>query len=331
MKKSAMEREAPDASFAGLARRMARQTERLPLDCLQINLGKLCNQACQHCHVEAGPGKIRENMDRATVDRILYLLDQSRQKPRMADLTGGAPELNPHFRYLVDELRGRGLDVWDRCNLTVLQEPGQEDLVEFLVSRSVTVVASLPCYTEDNVDSQRGDGVFRRSLEGLRLLNKAGYGREGSGLQLNLVYNPGGAFLPPAQAELEQTYKEKLAKDFGLTFNQLFTITNMPINRFAADLRRSGNYEEYMNLLRQNFNQAAMGQIMCRSLISLSWDGRIYDCDFNQMLGIPTGQGGRNLDEIDSFDAWSSGTPAFADHCFGCTAGAGSSCGGSLT
>ncbi len=305
---------------------------RIALETVQINVGKRCNQACHHCHVDAGP-KRTEVMTAATVDRIFALIERT-PSVRTVDITGGAPELNPEFRRLVREARGRGLHVMDRCNLTVLFEPGQEDTAQFLADHEVEIVASLPCYTADNVDRQRGKGVFDRSMEALRLLNRFGYGNPGSGLRLDLVYNPGGPALPPAQDSLEARYKAELAQHFGIVFDRLFTITNMPISRFAHALERDGRYAEYMALLVNHFNPATVAGLMCRALVSVGWDGRLYDCDFNQMLDLPVppAAAGANptVFTVDSFADWTSVPVAVGAHCFGCTAGAGSSCGGAL-
>ncbi len=301
---------------------------RLPLSTLQINVGKLCDLACLHCHVEAGPNRA-EIMSRETAERIIHLLKKS-TGIQTVDLTGGAPELNPNFRYLVSEARALGKEVINRCNLTVFYQKGQEEIPSFLRNHKVRIVASLPCYSKENVDRQRGKGVFERSIEALKILNGLGYGREGTELELDLVYNPVDAHLPPPQAELEGSYKEELRGLFGIEFNRLFTITNMPIKRFLHQLEREGKFQEYMELLVTSFNpQAALG-VMCRNLISIGWDGQIYDCDFNQMLEIPIGGKERTIWVIDSFDEFSSGPITFADHCYGCTAGAGSSCTGTL-
>ena len=296
------------------------------LDILQINVGKLCNQACHHCHVGAGPKRI-EIMTHETMDLILDFLAQS--DIQAVDVTGGAPELNPHFRYLVEQIKGMGRHVMNRCNLTVLFESGQEDLLNFFKQHQIELVCSLPCYLQENVDEQRGRGVFVKSIEALRLLNGIGYGREGSGLELHLVYNPLGASLPPAQEELEGDYKEELGQRYGIAFNQLYTITNMPISRFASYLKRQGEYEIYMHALFENFNPQTVQGLMCRSLISVDWEGNIYDCDFNQMLEIPT-EGGLNKLWTFTPQQLIARQIQVADHCYGCTAGAGSSCGGEL-
>ena len=299
-----------------------------PLETLQVNLGYRCNQQCLHCHVNAGPNR-REVMARETIDQVVAVLE--RRAVKRLDLTGGAPEMNPHFRELVERARALGVHVIDRCNLTILEEAGQEDLADFLAAHRVEVVASLPCYLEENVDGQRGKGVYGRSMAGLKRLNDAGYGAEGSGLELNLVYNPTGPFLPPPQAVLEADYKRRLAEK-GLRFNHLFTITNMPIQRFGSTLISKGEFDDYMALLKESHRDDNLSAVMCRSLISVDWRGELYDCDFNQMLGLPLSDGRRprlTLDHLLESDP--EGWPiAVADHCYGCTAGAGSSCGGAL-
>ncbi len=309
--------------------------EREPTSTLQVNVGKLCNQTCRHCHVDAGPHKKRENMGLETVHRILELIEKSPSIKKI-DITGGAPELNAHFRLLVRESRKRGLEVIDRCNLTVLFVEGQEDTAEFLAEQGVHVIASLPCYTSGNVDLQRGDGVFAQSIRALQKLNSLGYaqsathgyGKNGK-LELDLVYNPIGPTLPPASDQLEKDYKLKLKADFDIDFNQLYTITNMPIKRFLVDLKRQNSLQSYMSLLCENFNVAAVSKLMCRTHLSISWDGKIYDCDFNQMLDMPV-ENQSTIFTIQSFDDVKKTSIQFAEHCFGCTAGAGSSCTGSL-
>jgi radical SAM/Cys-rich protein len=301
---------------------------RQPLRTLQVNLGKLCNQACRHCHVEAGPRR-KEVMSEETIERVLELLATS-PGIRTVDITGGAPEMNPNFRFLVREIRKLGREVIDRCNLTVLFEPGQESTAGFLRDHQAQIVASLPCYSRKNVEQQRGNGVFDKSIRALRLLNELGYGREDSGLKLDLVYNPGGAFLPGPQAELEADYKQELRGRFGIEFNRLFTITNMPIKRFLHDLNRSGRFQEYMQLLLESFNPRAAAGVMCRDLLSIGWDGQIHDCDFNQMLEIPVAHRKRTIWEVGALEDLRDEPIALADHCYGCTAGAGSSCGGAL-
>ena len=300
----------------------------LRLDTLQVNVGKLCNQTCTHCHVDAGPSRT-EIMTRETVEAVL---DVVRRYPelRTVDITGGAPELNPHFEYLVEQCRVLGRHVMDRCNLTVFFVRDKQHLPKFLAAHQVEVIASLPCYIEENVDQQRGKGVYGRSIEALRLLNALGYGMEGTGLVLNLVYNPLGPKLPPPQAGLEADYRDELAKRFGLRFNRLYTITNMPINRFLDDLHRSGEYEAYMEKLVTSFNPASVDGLMCRNLISVNWDGRLSDCDFNQMLDLPVED--TVPQTIHKFDLalLSRRRVVTGMHCYGCTAGAGSSCGGEI-
>src|SRR5260221_4425750 len=300
---------------------------RRELTILQINVGKLCNQACHHCHVEAGP-KRTEIMPVEVADRVLTLLAGT-PSVHTVDITGGAPELNENFRTLVTESRRMGKQVIDRCNLTVLFEPGQESLSEFLAANQVEITASLPCYTEANVDQQRGKGAFEKSIRALHLLNAIGYRKPGAALVLNLVYNPLGAWLPPPQEKLEADYNRQLREHFGIEFNRLFTITNMPIKRFADFLFREGKHEQYMDLLANHFNPATVDHLMCRELVSVGWDGKLYDCDFNQMLDLET-PGGKNIWDIDSFSELAKAGIATGRHCFGCTAGAGSSCGGSL-
>ena len=296
---------------------------------LQLNVGKRCNLTCSHCHVNAGPSR-REMMSRATADRILAW--QERARLPVVDLTGGAPEMIPDFRYLVARLREQQPTgtIIDRCNLTILLAPGQEDLARFLAEHRVEIIASLPCYSAENVNAQRGDGVFDASITALQQLNALGYGVQPS-LPLHLVYNPVGPRLPGPQAELEADYKRELNAHFGIRFNSLFTITNLPIARFAAWLRHQGQLEAYMDLLVQSFNPATVEALMCRDTVSVSWQGKVFDCDFNQMVDLPLGaaRGPRFLWELDPAQL-AGETIAVADHCFGCTAGAGSSCGGAL-
>ncbi len=294
---------------------------------LQMNLGKLCNLACHHCHVDAGP-KRTEIMRWDCMQKVLQWIDKS--TIRHADLTGGAPELNPHFKDFCDALLARDIQITSRCNLTVLFEPGQEETAEFYATRKIRLVCSLPCYTQDNVDAQRGKGVFDKSIKGLQLLNSFGYGLQPD-LSLDLVYNPGGAFLPPPQASLEQDYREMLGREFGITFSKLLAITNLPVNRFAHALRRDGQLESYQTLLVDNFNAQTVPALMCRHLLNIDWEGRVYDCDFNQMLELPlAGAPTRYLWDIDPTTLEHSSI-ATERHCFGCTAGAGSSCSGELT
>ncbi len=302
--------------------------KKISIEILQVNVGKLCNLTCSHCHVEAGPTKTQENMNEETARAVVRLMDSLGAKT--FDLTGGAPEMNPHFRYLVNEARNRGMHVIDRCNLTILLEKGMEDFGEFLAQHQVEIIASLPCYSKDNVDKQRGQGTFGKSVEALKKLNSLGYGRGDAGLVLNLVYNPVGIYLPPAQDKLEKDYKERLRDDFGIVFNKLYTITNMPITRYAKYLKVFNQLEAYTELLINNFNPHTVDGLMCRNTLNISWDGRLYDCDFNQMLGMSMRNGKLftvfNISKKDLED-WKVLT---ADHCFGCTAGAGSSCQGTL-
>jgi radical SAM/Cys-rich protein len=308
-------------TFPAIARRR--------LECLQVNLGYKCNQTCVHCHVNAGPGRT-EMMDLDIVNTVLRFLRAS--GVAILDVTGGAPELNPHFRYLVAQARQAGVHVMDRCNLTVLEQPGQEDTAEFLAGLGVEIVASLPCYLQDNVDRQRGDGVFEASVRVLRTLNGLGYGQPGGALVLNLVYNPQGPSLPPAQGPLEQDYKRFLGERHGIVFNRLYTLANMPIQRFGSTLVTKGQFTGYVKLLKQSHRDENLDAVMCRSLISVDWEGYVYDCDFNQMLGLPLQVDGRPRTKLmDLIDCDLTGNPiVVADHCFGCTAGQGSSCGGAL-
>ena len=340
---------------------------RRALTTLQVNLGYRCNQSCLHCHVNAGPGRT-EAMDDANIDLIPQVLS-ARGLPTL-DLTGGAPELHPRFRELVRVARRLGARVLDRCNLTILSEPGQEDLADFLAHQGVQVVASLPCYLEDNVDRQRGQGVHALSIAGLRRLNALGYGQPGSGLDLDLVYNPGDASLPPGQADLEAAYRRELGARYGIVFSRLLILTNMPIQRFGSTLLSRGQFDDYLHLLKDNFRAANLDQVMCRDLISVDWQGWLYDCDFNQQLGLGLkggsgkrsggdGEGGCGLGTRGSGGNKSGGDEpggdlmavdsrrphlrdlltgdftmtsiVVADHCYGCTAGQGSSCGGALT
>jgi len=298
-------------------------------DTLQVNLGYLCNQQCLHCHVAASPHRT-ELMSRETMDQVLAFIDASAVST--LDLTGGAPEMNPHFRDLVIAARARDVRVIDRCNLTILLEPGHEDLAEFLAAQAVEITASLPCYLEENVDQQRGKGVYGKSMEALRRLNALGYGREGSGRALNLVYNPLGATLPPAQGPLEAAYKAELATRYGIVFNRLYALANMPIQRFGSTLISKGTFDSYVQLLRSAHRPENLEGVMCRSLISVDWQGYVYDCDFNQMLGLGLLAGAKprtHLSDLIGRDL--AGLPIqVRQHCYGCTAGQGSSCGGSL-
>jgi radical SAM/Cys-rich protein len=297
---------------------------------LQVNLGYLCNLSCTHCHVNAGPNRT-ELMSEENIERVLEVLRRGNVKT--LDLTGGAPEMNPHFAYLVEQARGLGITVIDRCNLTILMEPGYEHLIDFLASQQVEIVASLPCYSKRNVEQQRGKGVFHQSIVALQTLNRVGYGVDPA-LPLNLVYNPNGAFLPPPQQVLEAEYKQRLGEDFGIRFNALYTITNMPISRFGAVLLSKGEYDDYITLLKDNYSPDNLDTVMCRSTVSVDWQGYLYDCDFNQMLEMPmmSAAGEHSSPHLtDLLGADLSGRPIkVGEHCYGCTAGQGSSCGGAL-
>ena len=310
-----------DTDFPAIARRR--------LETVQVNVGYVCNQTCLHCHVNAGPTRT-ESMTRETADQVLEYLAAS--GAHALDITGGAPELNPNFRHLVLGARMRGVRVMDRCNLTVLFQPGQEDTAEFLAAERVEIVASLPCYTEELVDRQRGAGVYEKSIAAIRKLNALGYGREGAGLTLDFVYNPQGPTLPPPQAKLEADYKRVLGEKFGIVFNRLLTLANMPIQRFGSTLVTKGQFGDYMELLRGSHSDANLDAVMCRSLVSIDWQGYLYDCDFNQMLGLPLRIAGRprvHVKDVTKRDL--DGNPIVVrDHCYGCTAGQGSSCGGAL-
>ena len=302
--------------------------QRRGLSTLQLNLGYLCNLSCMHCHVNAGPRRT-ELMDLGSMQLALQVAE--RHAVKQFDLTGGSPEMNPHFRWLVSEARARGIAVMDRLNPTIMEEPGYEWVGEFLASQGVEVVASLPCYSAANVDEQRGDGVFESSIRALQTLNKLGYGEADNGLVLNLVYNPNGAFLPPDQAKLEVDYKQLLGERFGIVFNQLFALANMPIKRYGSWLVSKGKFDDYMHTLRAAHRPENVANVMCRDLISVDWRGYLYDCDFNQMLDLPTESSGERLPHLR--DLLSAPVPrriAVAKHCFGCTAGQGSSCGGAL-
>jgi radical SAM/Cys-rich protein len=297
------------------------------VETLQVNLGYTCNQSCLHCHVNAGPTRT-EQMDRETSDEVLAFLEAARVST--LDLTGGAPELNVHFRLLVERARALGVHVMDRCNLTILEQPGQEGLAEFLAAHEVEVVASLPCYLEDNVDRQRGKGVFEASVRGLRRLNALGYGA--GKLRLNLVYNPQGAVLPPAQAALENDYRRHLGERYGIVFDRLYVLTNMPIQRFGSTLISKGEFERYLELLKSAYDARNLDGVMCRSLLSVDWRGYVYDCDFNQMLDLPLAHAANartHLRELIGV-ALEGNAITVRDHCYGCTAGQGSSCGGAL-
>ena len=302
---------------------------RARLETLQINVGYRCNQSCLHCHVNAGPTR-KEEMSRATAKTVIDFLDASGVST--LDITGGAPELNAQFRYLVKAAHDRGVRVIDRCNLTVLEQPGQEDTAEFLAAHHVEITASLPCYLQDNVDAQRGSGVYDASIRALQRLNRLGYGQDGAGLILNLMYNPIGPYLPPSQCTLESDYKKYLGERYGIVFTKLHTLTNMPIQRFGSTLISKGEFHDYMALLRGAHSDANLAGVMCRTLLSVDWQGYVYDCDFNQMLDLPLCHNAKprtRLSELIGVDL--EGRPIrVADHCYGCTAGQGSSCGGAL-
>lgn len=304
--------------------------QRGKLETLQVNLGYLCNLSCVHCHVNAGPRRT-ELMDRKNIDTVLAFIE--RRSIQSLDLTGGSPEMNSHFKYLVTEARRLGAQVMDRCNPTILLEPGYEDYAQFLADHQVIVTASLPCYSEQNVDQQRGKGVFKESIKALQSLNQLGYGRAKTGLILNLVYNPTGPFLPPPQQILELDYKRALHEQYGIEFNQLFALANMPISRFGSTLLSKGQFSGYLKLLKDSFQPGNLATLMCRSLISVDWQGFVYDCDFNQMLKMPllaSDKPKTHLKDLMEVDI-TGGPIAVADHCYGCTAGQGSSCGGALS
>ncbi|MCB0641549.1 MAG: arsenosugar biosynthesis radical SAM protein ArsS [Phaeodactylibacter sp.] len=322
-----------DEQFTKFTDKLADQGD-LPLrptgiEIFQINIGKLCNQTCAHCHVDAGPDRKEENMDRATLERCLEII-ASVPSIHSVDITGGAPEMNPHFRWFVEEVTALGKRVMDRCNLTIIvANKKYHDLPAFFAKHQVQVVSSLPYFSKKRTDSQRGDGVFEDSIKALQMLNAVGYGKAGTGLELNLVYNPSGSFLPADQATLEAEFKRQLKRKYDIDFNQLFAITNLPIARFLDYLIESGNYAEYMQKLIDAYNPATVGGLMCRNTLSVSWDGYIYDCDFNQMLDMKVAS---PIQHINDFDAARLNDRAIVlnQHCYGCTAGAGSSCGGEI-
>ena len=303
--------------------------KRRSIQTLQVNLGLKCNQSCIHCHVDAGP-KRTEMMSDKVIDDVISFLANAR--PASLDLTGGAPEMHPRFRKLVSKAVEMGIHVIDRCNLTILSEEGQSDLAEFLAQNKVEVVASLPCYLEENVDGQRGKGVFDKSIAGLKKLNDLGYSQLESGLQLNLVYNPVGPYLPPSQQSLESDYKKQLNERFGIQFNSLFTITNMPIQRFGSYLQSKNEFSNYMKLLKDAYQEQNLETVMCRDLVSIDWQGFVYDCDFNQMLDMKINHDNDLLHISALYEKSLSDSPIMiGEHCYGCTAGQGSSCGGALT
>ena len=304
------------------------QLSRRKTETLQINIGLRCNQQCVHCHVNSSP-KRSEKMDQATISAVYDYVKQ--HNIQTLDITGGAPELHPQFRELVTAVRALGVTVIDRCNLTILSEPGQEDLAEFLAHEKTDIIASLPCYQEKNVDKQRGKGVFESSIIGLQKLNKLGYGKPELGLNLHLVYNPQGPDLPPAQKTLEDDYKKILMQDYGIIFNQLFVLCNMPINRFGSTLVSKGTFHDYMALLKKSHDDNNLENVMCRNMVSVDWQGFVYDCDFNQMLGLNINNAGKKLHISDlNKVTLENQSIRVLDHCYGCTAGQGSSCGGAL-
>jgi radical SAM/Cys-rich protein len=303
------------------------QIKRSKLDTLQVNLGYLCNQQCLHCHVDASPRR-SEIMSIETIKDILEFI--SSHNIKTLDLTGGAPEMNPHFTLLVEQAKKLGVHIIDRCNLTILLESGYEETAKFLADNEVEVIASMPCYQQENVDAQRGKGVFSGSIKGLKLLNKFGYGIDNK-LQLNLVFNPQGINLPPAQQQLEHDYKKELKERFDISFDNLFTITNMPIKRFGSTLLSKGLFEQYMSVLKNSYSKENLSGVMCRTTLSVDWQGYVYDCDFNQMLNLPLGPDAKSIHINDLRQSNFKGRDiAIMDHCYGCTAGQGSSCGGAL-
>jgi radical SAM/Cys-rich protein len=316
-------------SFAQRIHLSGKDFNRREVDVLQVNMGKYCNLACIHCHVESGPNRT-ELMSRETVDAVLRFL--GRTNIPTVDITGGAPELNPTFDYLVESAVGLGCHVMDRCNLTVIFEPGKEYLPEFFKRNQVELVCSLPCYSQENVDRQRGKGTFDLSIRALQLFNKLGYGQPESDLELNLVYNPVDPHLPPPQYQLEQDYKRILKEQFGIGFNRLYCLSNTPITRYATHLKLRGEYDRYMELLETSFNARTLAQVMCRNLISIGWEGSVYDCDFNQMLDLPMTDGNGEHLNIGSLtlEQLVHRPIIVGDHCYACTAGSGSSCGGAL-
>ncbi|MEL6140762.1 MAG: arsenosugar biosynthesis radical SAM (seleno)protein ArsS [Bacteroidota bacterium] len=314
------------SKLADLGHRPFRPTQ---IEIFQLNIGKLCNQTCAHCHVDAGPDRKEENMDYSTLARCLEIIAAT-PTIHTVDITGGAPEMNPHFRWFVAECTKLGKRVIDRCNLTIIMaNPKYRDLPKFFAEHKVHVISSLPYFSKSRTDSQRGDGVFEDSIKALQLLNEVGYGKEGSGLTLDLVYNPNGAFLPADQATLEREFKRQLDRKYDIIFNSLFAITNLPVARFLDYLLESGNYAEYMEKLVNAFNPATVEGLMCRNTISVSWDGYLYDCDFNQMLDLKVAHPVQHIDDWHG-ENLNDRNIVLNQHCYGCTAGAGSSCGGTV-
>jgi radical SAM/Cys-rich protein len=327
-------KELSQAKFTPFAEKIAgvgfERFEPTGIDIFQINIGKLCNQTCAHCHVDAGPDKKVENMSRETLEICLDIL-RTHRSIKTVDITGGAPEMNAHFRWFVEECRALDIRVMNRCNLTIIKANKKyHDLPEWFAAHQVHIVSSLPHFSRTRTDAQRGDGVFEDSIAALQLLNAVGYGQPDSGLQLDLVYNPSGAFLPGNQAALEREFKQQLKRKFQIEFNNLFAITNMPISRFLDYLLESENYESYMESLVNAFNPSTVANVMCRNTISVSWDGYMYDCDFNQMLDLKVAGQGKHIRDFD-FEALTKRSIVLNQHCYGCTAGAGSSCGGEVS
>lgn len=322
-----------DAKFPRFSDKLANQGHRpfkpTEIEVFQLNIGKLCNQTCAHCHVDAGPDKKVENMDRQTLEQCLVMISAI-PTIQVVDITGGAPEMNPHFRWFVEECTKMGKRVIDRCNLTIIMaNPKYRDLPEFLAKNKVHVVSSLPYFSKKRTDGQRGDGVFEDSIKALQLLNEVGYGKEGTGLVLDLVFNPSGAYLPGKQEELQAEFKRQLDRKFDIVFNELYAITNLPVARFLDYLVETGNYEEYMQKLVDAYNPMTVDGLMCRNTISVSWEGFLYDCDFNQMLDLPIAAKGRHITDFDVTELQNRNI-VLNQHCYGCTAGAGSSCGGTV-
>lgn len=328
-------KELTDAQFPLFSKKVTETTDFKTLtpskiEIFQLNIGKLCNQTCAHCHVDAGPDRKEEQMSRENLEKCLEII-ASVPSIKFVDITGGAPEMNVNFRWFVEECFKLGKTVMNRCNLTIIvANKKYNDLPDFFAKNKVHVISSLPYYNKKRTDNQRGDGVFEDSIQGLKMLNDAGYGIEGSGLQLDLVYNPAGAFLPGDQASLEAEFKRQLSRKFGIQFNQLFAITNLPISRFLDYLIQSEKYEEYMQTLVEAYNPATVSGLMCRNTISVSWDGNLYDCDFNQMLNLKVASPSQHISNFD-IEALSNRKIVLNQHCYGCTAGAGSSCGGEIT
>ena len=298
------------------------------IDTLQINIGYKCNQACKHCHVNSSPSRT-EMMSEKILDLIPKIINKFNIKT--LDITGGAPEMNPNFKKLILSLKNQNINIIDRCNLTIFFEKGYEDLPNFLAENKVIITASLPCYEKENVEKQRGSGVFDKSINAIKILNNLGYGKTDTGLVLNLVYNPINPTLPPPQEKLEDDYKKALYEKYNITFNNLYTITNMPINRYADFLKMTGELEKYFELLANNFNQQNLKNLMCKKTLSIDWEGQIYDCDFNQQLKLKSVSGPKNLYELLDYASSFDYQIAAKNHCFACTAGSGSSCGGSLS